>query len=185
VTCNKNCNFIDRSFNHGENFKIGRFCIIEKNVIVGDDVTIGDHCKIMKGCRICSGTLLKDYIRLAPSTWIGKNCVIDSYVKSSGMNTIGHNVTLRYDAIIAREVTVEDDCFISPQVMTIYKSHKGEKIGGTVIGKGSFIGTNVTLNHGVKICAGCVVGSKALVSKDLTEKGIYIGVPAKLFKRLD
>jgi len=181
----KNGNIIDPSFNHGDNFKIGRFCVIEKNVIVGDDVTIGDYCKIMEGCRICSGTLLKDHIRLGIETWIGRNCVIDSFVKSSGKNEIGHRVTLRYDAIIAREVTIGDDVFVSSQVMTIYKTAQRKKLGGIVIGKGAFIGTNATLSHGVKIGPDCIIGSKALVTKDCLEKGIYVGIPAKLIRRLD
>jgi len=181
----KNGNIINPTFKYGENFKIGCFCIIGKNVVVGDNVTIGDYCKIMDDCRIGNGTLVKDHVRLAKKTLIGENCVIDSFVKSSGMNKIGDNVTLRYDAIIAREVVVEDDAFVSPQVMTIYKTAQREKLGGIVIGRGAFIGTNVTLSHGVKIGPECIIGSKALVTKDCLEKGIYVGVPAKLIKKLD
>ncbi len=154
-------NIIHESFKHGKNFKIGHFCIIKEDCEVGDDVTI------------------KDYVRLAKGTKIGNNCMIDSYVKSSGQNSIGNNVTIRYDSIIAREVTVEDDVFISPQVMTIYLTHEGEKKGGIVIGKGAFIGTNVTISAGIKIAPSCIIGAKALVTKDCLEPGIYIGIPAK------
>lgn len=178
-------NLVDKSFKHGKNFKMGNFCIIGKNIVVGDNVTIGDYCKIMDGCKIGNNTLLKDHIRFAPHTIVGKDCVIDSFVKSSGMNHIGNNVTLRYDAIIAREVTIEDDVFVSPQVMTIYKTAQREKLGGIIMGKGSFIGTNVTISHGVKIGPECIIGSKALVTKDCLEKGIYVGVPAKLIRKLD
>lgn len=154
-------NMIDPTFKHGENFKIGEFCIIKEDCAVGDNVTI------------------KDYVRLAKGTKVGNNVYIDSGVKSSGMNKIGSNVTIRYDAIISREVTVEDDVFISPQVMTIYSTHKGQRIGGIVIGKGAFIGTNATIGAGVKIGAGVVIGAKALVTKDCLEPGVYVGVPAR------
>ena len=177
---NEKGNIIHPSFNHGRNFKIGSFCIIGKNVVAGDSVTVGDYCKIMDKCQIGDGTLLKDYVRFAPKTVIGKNCVVDSAVKSSGQNVIGNNVTLRYDAIIAREVTIEDNVFISPQVMTIYKTHIGEKMGGIHIMKGAFIGTNAVLSNGVKIGPGVIIGAKALVTKNCLQPGIYIGVPAKL-----
>lgn len=186
--CKRGCNFIDPSFEHGTNFKIGRFCIIEADVKVGIYVRIGDYCKLMRGTRIGHGTIIKDHVRLAPKTIIGRNCTIDSFVKSSGVNKIGNYVTLRYDAIIARDVTVEDGAFISPQVMTVYKSVKKEKIGGIVIGKNSFIGTNVTIGHGVKIAKNVLVAQKSNVVKDLTEEGqTYIGNPAMTmaeFKKL-
>lgn len=157
-------NIIHESFKHGKNFKIGNFCIIQEDCVVGDNVTI------------------KDFVRLARDTKIGNNCIIDSYVKSSGQNRIGNNVTIRYDSIIAREVTIEDDVFISPQVMTIYLTHKKDKVGGIVIGKGAFIGTNVTIGAGVHIGPKVVIGAKALVTKDCLEPGIYVGLPAKKVK---
>ncbi len=159
---NRHGNIIDPSFKHGKNFKIGNYCIIKEDCEVGDNVTI------------------KDYVRLASNTKIGNNCVIDSYVKSSGQNSIGDNVTIRYDSIIAREVTVEDDVFISPQVMTIYSTHKGVKKGGIVIGKGAFIGTNVTIGAGVKIGPNVIIGAKALVTKDCLKEGVYVGIPARI-----
>lgn len=154
-------NYIDPSFKHGKKFSIGNFCIIQEDCEVGDNVTI------------------KDYVRLAKGTKIGNNCIIDSFVKSSGQNKIGNNVTIRYDSIIARGVTIEDDVFISPQVMTIYLTHKKDKKGGIVIGKGAFIGTNVTIGAGVKIGPKVVIGAKALVTKDCLEPGVYIGIPAR------
>jgi UDP-perosamine 4-acetyltransferase len=33
--------------------------------------------------------------------------------------------------------------------------------------------------HGVRIAAGCLVGAGAVVTKDLTEPGTYVGTPAK------
>lgn len=154
-------NLIDKTFKHGKNFKIGNFCIIKEDCEVGDNVTI------------------RDFVRLAKGTKIGNNVYVDSYVRSSGRNRIGNNVTLRYGATIAREVTVEDDVFISPNVMTNYVSHKGDRIGGIVIGKGAFIGTNAVIGAGVKIGSGVTIGAMAMVTKDCLEPGVYIGIPAR------
>lgn len=158
-------NYVHPSFVHGENFKIGKYNHIHENVKVGDDVTI------------------RSYVELRPGTIIGDWCYIDSGVKSSGQNKIGNNVTIRYDAIIARNVIIEDDVFISPQVMTEYLTHKREKKGGTVIGKGTFVGTDATISFGVKICPEVIIGSKALVKRDILEPGIYVGIPARLMRR--
>ena len=40
------------------------------------------------------------------------------------------------------------------------------------------VGTAAVIGPGVKIAAGSVIGSQAYVSKDITEPGIYVGVPA-------
>jgi len=156
----KYCDIAD-DFKHGENFKCGSFVKIAPDVIVGDNVTI------------------ENYVLLKSGTRIGNNVFVDSYVRSSGNNKIGNDVTLRFGSTIAREVIVEDGVFISPNVMTIYSRHTGEKVGGTVIGANSHIGTAAVIGAGIKIAPETVIGSMAYVSKDCKEPGIYVGVPAK------
>jgi len=81
---------------------------------------------------------------------------------------------LRYGAIIAREVTIEDDVFVSPNVMTVYLSHMLEKLGGTVIGKGAFIGTNAILGASVQIGKGSVIGMLSVVEHCVIEEGCMV-----------
>lgn len=152
---------IASDFKHGIKFSIGGFCIIQEKCKVGYNVNIQHFVLLKKG------------------TIIGNHCYIDSYVRSSGQNRIGNNVTIRFGATIGREVTIEDDVFISPNVGTMFKNHLGGQKGGIVIGKGSFIGTNAIIGAGVKIAPGSVIGAMALVTKDIVQKGTYIGIPAK------
>ena len=155
-------NIIHQSFKHGKNFKIGNFCIIDENVIVGDNVTI------------------ENYVLLKAGTKIGDNVFLDSYVRSSGDNQIGNNVTVRYGATIAKEVTISSDSFISPNVMTIYSTHKEKKIPGTLIGRGAYIGTAAVIGPGVSIGEEVVIGSMSYANRDCIKKGVYVGVPARL-----
>jgi len=164
-------NIIHPSFEYGENVKIGEFNHIHENVVVGNNVEIKSHTE------------------LKPHTIIGDDCYIDSGVKTSGECWIGDNVTLRYDAIIAKGTVIEDHVFVSPQLMTENLNHRGEPKGGAHIGTGEwnheteyrvFIGTNITLAAGIEICSGTIIGSKANVRKSITEPGVYIGNPARL-----
>lgn len=154
-------NIIAADFQHGKNLKMGYNCVIQEGCVVGDDVTI-EHFVLLK-----AGTI------------IGSRVFVDSYVKSSGDNLIGDDVTLRFNCTIAREVTVEDGAFISPNVMTIYSTHDGDREGGTVIGKNAFLGTNVVVGPNVRIGAAAVIGSLSMVTKDCDADGIYTGIPAK------
>ena len=49
-----------------------------------------------------------------------------------------------------------------------------------MVGKGTWIGTGAIVSNNVNICGGCMIGAGAVVIKDITEPGIYVGVPARL-----
>ncbi len=127
-------------------------------------------------------TRLRAYVELRAGTRIGERCYIDSGVKMSGDCVIGNDVTVRYDAIIARGCVIGDGTFISPQVMTINLDHKGESLGGAKIGKRCHIGTAAVLHPGIEIADDVVIGAKALVTRSCLIPGIYVGVPARLRK---
>ena len=146
---------------YGDNLKIGRFCVID------DGVVIGNNCTVM------------NYVELRKGTVIGNDCYIDSRVSSSGYNKIGNRVTIRYDSILAKGLILEDDVFISPQFMSENLNQHREPVGGAYVERGVFIGTNVTLAAGIRICSGAIVGTKANVRKSITDSGIYIGNPAR------
>jgi acetyltransferase-like isoleucine patch superfamily enzyme len=53
----------------------------------------------------------------------------------------------------------------------------------TAIGNHVSIGTNSTILP-VKICDHVVIGAGSVVTKDITQSGIYAGNPARLLRRL-
>ena len=162
-------NLIARDFKHGTALLLGVFNRIEDNVQVGDNVTI------------------RNYVELREGTRIGNGCYIDSRVSTSGGDTcrIGNNVTIRYGSIIARNVIIEDDVFISPQVGFINIPFTNKEKKNTVIGEGTKIGFNATIHDGVTIAKGTIIGAKANVIKDILTPGIYVGNPARLLTPKD
>jgi acetyltransferase-like isoleucine patch superfamily enzyme len=160
----KNLSIVDKSFVHGKNLKMGYFNVIKEGCRVGNNVDIQHH------------TLLKK------NTIMGNDVYVDSYFRSSGDNLIGSRVTLRFGSTIARKVYVGDDVFISPNVMTIYSKHTGEKSSGTFIEDGSFVGTAAVIAPNVIIGKDVTIGANSYVSEDCLEEGIYVGVPAKKIK---
>lgn len=154
-------NIIHDSFKHGRNFKIGHFCIIEKEVYIGDNV------------EICNYVLLKE------GTKIGNNVFIDSYVRSSGSNMIISGAIIRYGATIAKNVVVGENAFISPNVMTIYITHDKKTKERTFIGARAFIGTAAVIGPGITIGKDVVIGANSYVTKNCLDGKIYFGSPAK------
>lgn len=159
-------NEIHESFKHGKNLKMGKFNVIEEDVIVGDNVDIQNYVLLKKGTRI------------------GNDCYVDSYFRSSGDNYIGNNVTLRFGSTIARKVAVGDNVFISPNVMTVFSLPDGSKSSETLIGDDSFIGTAAVLAPNIKIVPGCIIGANSFVNKSCEGRGVYVGNPAKCIREL-
>lgn len=156
-------NVIHPSFKHGKNFKIGEFNHIHEDVTVGDDVEI------------------RSFVELRPGTTIGDHTYIDSGVRTSGgeMCIIGNGVTIRFDAIIARNVIIEDGVFISPQVGFVNIPFKPKEKFPTIVHKDAKIGFAATIGDGVEIGEGVIIGQHANVIRDCLEPGTYVGNPAR------
>lgn len=158
--------------------KIGKYCDIAKDFKHGKNLRCGSYVKIESGVVVGDNVTIENFVLLRKGTHIGDNVFVDSYVRSSGDNVVGNNVTLRYGCTLAREVVIEDNVYLSPNVMTIYSKHTGEKVPGTVIGKASYIGTNAVIGPGIKIAPKTVVGAMALVTRNIEKPGVYVGIPA-------
>ena len=59
------------------------------------------------------------------------------------------------------------------------------KYGDIHLGKGCYIGINATILPGVHIGEGAVIGSCALVTKDVPAWTIATGVPARVVKNIE
>ena len=141
------------------------------------NVTFGDRVKIMQPANLYGCT-------------IGDDCFIGPFVEIQREAVIGKRTRIQSHAFICELVTIGDDCFISHGAMFINDSFaigrpagKRELWGATRLGNRVSVGTNATLMP-VSICDHVVVGAGAVVTKDITEPGIYAGNPARLLRRL-
>lgn len=122
---------------------------------------------------------------------IGDDCFIGPFVEIQSRVSIGKRSRIQSHAFICELVSIGDDCFISHGAMFINDlfSSGGPAQGNqqlwksTRIGNRVSIGTNATILP-VTICDGVVVGAGSVVTKDITEAGIYAGNPAKKIKSI-
>jgi acetyltransferase-like isoleucine patch superfamily enzyme len=143
------------------------------------NVNFGVNVKVMEpaniyGCTIGDNSNIGPFVEIQKGVEIGKNCKIQSH------------------AFICELVTVGDNCFISHGAMFVNDPFK---VGGpakgnrtlwrkTTIGNNVSIGTNATIMP-VEICSNVVIGAGAVVTKNITEPGIYAGNPAKLIRKIE
>ena len=122
---------------------------------------------------------------------IGDDCFIGPFVEIQRDAVIGRRCRVQSHAFICELVTIGDDCFISHGAMFINDAFvaggpaKGRRDlwRSTRLGNHVSVGTNATVLP-VSVCDHVVIGAGAVVTRDLTEPGIYAGNPARLLRRL-
>lgn len=123
---------------------------------------------------------------------IGDEVFIGPFVEIQKDVTIGARTRIQSHVFICELVTVGDDCFIGHGVMFINdafsaggpaRGHK-ELWHPTIIGDRVSIGSNATLLP-VHICNDVVIGAGAVVTRDITQPGIYVGNPARFLRRVE
>ena len=113
------------------------------------------------------------------------------YLKSvnGGKLTIGEDVFFNHNCSItcAEKVTIGNHCMFANNLVIVDHDHVVgvERVTGELIAKPIIIedrvwcGANVTITKGVHIGAGAVIAAGAVVTRDVQEKTVVAGVPAK------
>ncbi|KMY46266.1 acetyltransferase [Bacillus sp. FJAT-27916] len=83
---------------------------------------------------------------------------------------IGQGCIVNTGSSIDHDTIIEDYVHISPGV---------HLAGAVKIGRDSWIGIGSTVINNITITSRCKIGAGAVVIKDITEPGTYIGVPAR------
>ena len=168
--------------------EIGKYSIIEEDVLIGKNVKIGCYTRIMPGTIIGPNTVIMDYVKLMPDTKIGSDCRIDDYVTTSGYVIIGDRVRIKRCTMIGQAVKIEDDAWIGSHVCTTRIKYpkvieeEDEKEEWINIGKKTMIGSGALILAGVTIEEGVIIGAGSLVTKNCQKNGLYVGRPAKLVR---
>lgn len=92
----------------------------------------------------------------------------------------GADVTIGRKTLIARNVSINSSDHRIARGMDI--QDQGFLHGAITIKEDVWLGANVCVNKGVTIGAGSVVGANAVVTSDIEDNAIAVGVPAKTVK---
>jgi acetyltransferase-like isoleucine patch superfamily enzyme len=121
---------------------------------------------------------------------VGDDCFVGPFVEIQKQVVIGNRTRIQSHSFICELVTIGEDCFVGHGVMFVNDlfttggpSGDNTKWKATKVGNRVSIGSNATILP-VAICDGVVIGAGAVVTKDITQKGIYAGNPAKLIRTL-
>lgn len=101
---------------------------------------------------------------------IGNGTVIMAGVVINSSSRVGKGCIINTSCSIDHDNVIKDYVHISP----------GANLAGTVkVGKRSWIGIGSVVSNNTNICNDCKIGAGAVVVKDITEPGIYVGIPVR------
>ena len=104
---------------------------------------------------------------------VSSGCFVGAQAVVGPCAWLGVAVIVNHGAVVDHDVEVGDFAHIAPLVA----------LGGAVrIGRRVMLGSGASVLPGRRIADGIVVGSGAVVIDDLTEAGVYAGVPARRVK---
>jgi acetyltransferase-like isoleucine patch superfamily enzyme len=140
------------------------------------DVVFGARVKIVEPCNLYGCE-------------IGDDCFIGPFTEVQKSVRIGARTRVQSHAFVCELVTIGEDCFIGHGVMFINDTFaaggpargRKELWRSTTIGNRVSVGSNATILP-VKICDDVVIGAGAVVTRDITVSGSYVGNPARMHK---
>ncbi|MCP4549098.1 MAG: N-acetyltransferase [bacterium] len=157
--------------------------------MIGAGANLRSGTVIYQGCTIGSGletghnVVIREENEIGDDFAVWNNTVIDYGCR------IGNGVKIHANGYIAQFTEIHDNVFLAPGVTIANDMHPGcpqsaECMRGPIIEEGVHIGVNVTLLPMIRIGAGALIGSGAVVTRDVAPRTVVFGNPARETKSI-
>ncbi len=135
--------------------------------------------------EIGDGTKIWHFSHVQAGAKLGRNCILGQNVNIAGGVTIGDNVKIQNNVSIYTGTVIEDDVFLGPScVLTNVTNPRSEVVRHslyeqTLLMRGCTIGANATIVCGVSVGRFAFVAAGAVVTSDVADYALVMGVPAR------
>ncbi|MGH9683310.1 MAG: Gfo/Idh/MocA family oxidoreductase [Candidatus Acidiferrales bacterium] len=143
------------------------------SAVIDDPAEIGEGTKVWHFSHIMAGS------KLGRGCNLGQNVVISPGVR------IGNNVKIQNNVSVYTGVELEDDVFCGPSMVFTNvvnpRSHvnRRNEYQKTLVKRGATLGANSTIVCGITIGRYAFVGAGSVVTRDIPDYALVMGVPAK------
>jgi len=140
---------------------------------IDSDVIIGEKTKIWHFSHILANSII------GQNCSFGQNCVVGPNVR------VGNGVKVQNNVSIYESVEIEDDVFLGPSMVFTNVINprafiiRKEEFKKTLLKKGCSIGANATIVCGVTVGEYALIGSGAVINRDVKPYALMVGVPAR------
>ena len=154
---------------------------VHESSYVDDNVIIGEGTKIWHFSHIQKGTS------------IGDNCSLGQNVNIGNNVKIGNSVKIQNNVSVYEGVELEDYVFCGPSMVftniklprSEFPQRGSEFYTKTLVKKSASIGANATIVCGVTIGEYALIGSGAVITKDVPDFSLVVGNPGRVIGMVD
>lgn len=140
---------------------------------VSEEATIGDGCYIWHQAQVREGAKVGANCRIGKGAYLDKNVIVGDNCKLQNYATLYDGVTLGEGVFVGPHAVFTNDLYprAKPRDWTIVP---------TRVEDGASIGANATIVCGIRVGRFAMVGAGAVVTKDVPDHALALGVPAKI-----
>jgi acetyltransferase-like isoleucine patch superfamily enzyme len=187
--------FLRRKFYRRLFQSVGSGLIIGRGVSIRHPgkITLGNRVGVDDNALLDASGLESEGIYIHDEVIVARNCMVQAKI---GSTTIGARTEVGANTIISSISRVEIGKFglIGPHCLIgggHYKTDRSDtpmmdlgwtSRGPVEVGDDVWMGAGVVILDGVRVGKGCVIGAGAVVSKDLPDYAVAMGVPAKIIR---
>ncbi|MDB4470709.1 acetyltransferase [Deltaproteobacteria bacterium] len=149
------------------------------------DYFVHESSYVDDGAEVDAGTKIWHFSHVLSGAKIGKNCSFGQNCCVSPGVLIGNNVKVQNNVSIYEGTIIEDDVFLGPSCVLTNVTNPRSQIlrravyEKTLLRRGSSVGANATIVCGTTIGRYAFVGAGAVISKDVPDYALMVGVPAR------
>lgn len=126
--------------------------------------------RVLQNQSLRPATLIDPAAIVGRNTRVGEGCVVCAGTVLAISSRLEPHTIINLNCTIGHDTVLEPFCTV----------HPGTNLSGKVhVGQCTDIGTGTKIIQGLTVCPGCTLGAGAVVVRDITEPGTYVGIPAK------
>ena len=157
------------------------------------DYFVHDSSYIDENVSIGEGTKIWHFSHIQSGAVVGKKCSIGQNVNIANNVKIGNHVKIQNNVSVYEGVELEEYVFCGPSMVftnikvprSEFPQQGTEYYKKTLVKKSASIGANATIVCGVTIGEYALIGSGAVVTKDVPPFALVVGNPGRVAGKVD
>jgi len=107
---------------------------------------------------------------ISHSAILGEGLFVGQFAHIGPEAKVGRGTIVNDSAVVEHEATVGMFCHVAANATLLGRARLGDRV---------FLGAGAVVRDGVTVCADVTIGMGTIVAADISEPGVYVGVPAR------